>query len=61
MIPKIDCADAQSLINDYQANLLQLHDKLKVAQHLSTCKKCSQQVRHDDPQIHVAKHQAHSH
>ena len=69
MIESIDCAGVQFALQDYEANMLPVHEKLQIAHHISGCSVCSnlveemrnKSIRFDDPHIHVAKHYTTSH
>lgn len=40
-----DCIDVQHLAAEYIANLLQVHDRLKMAAHLTLCEECMVMVQ----------------
>lgn len=39
-----DCLEIQAMAENYAKNLLQLHDKLRVARHLTNCAACGNLV-----------------
>lgn len=53
LIPKTDCQEARLILPEYHANLLPLHDRLRIARHLSECPDCmafsDSERRRDEP------------